>query len=206
MASIAFTPQEVINDARRVLNDFDPDSLRDTDADLLRHVNAGIKEIAAHKPEYFSTVGDMVCEAGKCEQSVTFDDAYALLDVLCIHNGSALTQFDRKAMDMFRPTWRNDTAGPAEQWAALEGDLLRFFIHPPAPGGQVLDIRYARNPSEYDLGDVIADLPEVCKPALMDYVIYRAQSKDDAHVLSARAQAHYTAFLNKIGVQTNAAA
>lgn len=206
MAAIAFTPAEVIADARRVLNDTDPVAPRDSDTELLRFVNLGIKEIANHKPELFSTVGDMVCEAGKCEQAITFEDAMQILDVLCIHGGQAITPFDRRSMDLFRPAWRQDAEGPAEQWSPIDGDPLRFFIYPKAPAGQTLDVLFARNPDDYALTDVIADLPEVTKPALVDYVIYRAQSKDDPHVISQRANSHYTAFLNKIGVKTNAAA
>lgn len=206
MAAVAFTPAEVIADARVILNDTDSLAPRDSDADLLRFVNQGIKEIANHKPELFSTVGDMLCQAGQCEQSITFSDAMQILDVLCIHGGAAITPFDRRAMDLFRPAWRQDAEGPAEQWAPIDADPLRFFIFPKAPADQTIDVLFARNPDEFDLGDVIADLPEVTKPALVDYVVYRAQSKDDPHVISQRAQSHYTAFLNKIGVKTHAAA
>lgn len=200
-----FTPAEIIADARRVTNDWDTGGLRDSDTDLLRWVNGGIKETAVYRPQLFSTVGDMICTTGQCEQAITFADALSLIEVLCIHGGTALTQFDRRAMDLFSPSWRSATPGQAEQWAPLDGDPLRFFLDKPAPAGQTIDVRYARNPADYALTDIITDLPPSYKPALVDYVIYRSQSKDDPHVLSARALAHRNAFLEKIGVQVNAA-
>lgn len=194
-------PSEIISTARVTLNDTDAVAPRQDDTELLRYVNEGIKEIATYKPELFSTIGDMACSAGLCEQSITFLDAATLIEVMCIHGGAAVTPFDRAAMDLFRPGWRNDAQGPAENWAPIEGDPLNFLIYPPAPPGQVLDVRYVRNPSVYALEDVISDLPDTYVPALVDYVIYRAESKDDEHVLSQRAQSHYTAFLAKIGVR-----
>lgn len=41
------------------------------------------------------------------------------------------------------------------------------------------------------------------KPALVDYVVYRAESKDDENVMNARAAAFYSAFKSKIGVVEN---
>lgn len=200
-------PSDIISDARPTLNDTDTVTPRQDDTELLRYVNAGIKEIASYKPALFSTVGDMICVPGKCEQAITFLDAAALIEVLCIHGGAAVTPFDRASMDLFNPNWRNDAAGPAENWSPLDGDPLNFFIYPKAPDtAQVLDVRYVRNPATYALDDLISDLPDTYRPALVDYVIYRAESKDDEHVLSQRAQSHYTAFLAKIGASNGSAA
>lgn len=194
------TPQDIINQARRITNDLSAPVYRQDDAELLSYVNEGLKEAVILRPDLFSTVGDMTCTAGQCEQSITFADAVQLLDVLCIHGGVALTPFDRMAMDQFRPGWRTDAAGPAQNWAALSGDPLQFFIYPKAPVSQVLDVRYVRNPTEYAINDAIGDLPSAYMPALADYVVYRAESKDDEHVLNQRAAAHYAAFKSKFGV------
>jgi hypothetical protein len=200
------TPQDIINQARYIMNDAgtNPAALRQGDEELLSYVNEALKEASVLRPELFSTVGDMTCAADQCEQAITFMDAAQLLDVLCIHNGTALTPFDRSAMDLFRPGWRTDAAGPAQNWAPLNGDPLQFFIYPKAPVGQVLDVRYVRIPLTYALTDTIGDLPSTYLPALVDFVVYRSESKDDEHVLTQRAAAHYAAFRSKFGV-TNAA-
>jgi len=183
------TPQDIIKQARFITNDAGTSAAiyRQDDPELLTYVNEGLKEAAIIRPELFSTVGDMTCTAGQCEQAITFLDAIQLLDVLCIHGGTALTPFDRATMDQFRPGWRTDPAGPAQNWAPLNGDPLQFFIYPRAPVGQVLDVRYVRNPGVYALGDTISDLPASYLPALVWAVVYLAESKDDEHVLSQRA-------------------
>lgn len=198
------TPRDIIQQARYLTLDTDSVVPRQSDDELLSYVNEGLREACILRPDLFSTVGDMTCVAGQCEQAITFMDATQLLDVLCIHGGRAITPMDRAAMDLFRPNWRADAAGPAQHWAPLTGDPLAFFIYPKAPPGQVLDVRYVRNPGVYALGDTIVDLPASYQPALSDFVVYRAESKDDEHVLNQRAAAHYAAFKTKLGAAGNA--
>lgn len=194
------TPQDAITGARDALQDTDPTAYRNSDAELLRYVHDGLQEIAQFKPAAFSDLYPFTCVAGQCEQTVDLDDANTLLDVVSIHDGAGLTPFDRATMDLFRPSWRTDAPGPAQQWAPVESDPLRFYVYPAPLSGQVVDLRVARNPGTYALGDTILYLPESYKPALIDYVIYRAELKDDENVLTQRSAAMYATFLRKIGV------
>ncbi len=195
------TPQDIIKQARHITNDAGTLAAiyRQADDELVSYVNEALKEVAILRPDLLSTVGDMTCAEGRCEQSITFLDAMSLLDVLCIHDGRALTPFDRVTMDQFKPGWRNEPAGEAQNWSPLTGDPLQFFIYPKAPAGQVLDVRYVRIPGVYAIADTIGDLPASYLPALADYVVYRSESKDDEHVLNQRAAAHYAAFKTKFG-------
>lgn len=181
------TPRDIIQQARYLTLDTDSVVPRQSDDELLSYVNEGLREACILRPDLFTSIGDMTCAAGQCDQSVTFLDAVRLVDVLCIHGGRAITPMDRVAMDLFRPSWRTDAAGPAKHWAPMDGDPLAFFIYPAAPPGQVLDVRYVRNPAEVAIDDVIADLPVAYQPALAWAVVHYAESKDDEHVLSQRA-------------------
>lgn len=196
------TPKQIIEIARYITNDTGAVTgvLRQLDAELVAYVNEGIKEVATLRPDLFITVGDLTCATDKAEQGITFLDAAKLLDVLCIHGGAAITPIDRATLDQFSPGWRTDPPGPAEHWMPIEGDPLRFLLYPPAPMGQTVDVKYVRNPGTYALDDLIPDLPASYAPALADYVVYRAEMKDDEHVIGQRAAAHYTAFKTKIGV------
>lgn len=191
------TPQDIIDSARDITNDKDSDLYRKDDDTLLRFVNEGILDIALLVPRLFYQIGDLHCTAGDCEQSVTFADAQAIVDVLSIHGGSAITPFDLGAMNAFNPGWRSDAAGPAVQWSRYEGDLLRFWIYPKAPADQTIDVLYLRNPSTYGLADTITELPASYKPALADYVIGRAEASNDESVLNGRS----TQFLNQFAAR-----
>jgi hypothetical protein len=188
------TPQDIITIARYILQDTSASDPRQSDTELLGYVNDGVKAVHNLRPELFSTIGDFVCTDGQCEQSLSFGSATSLVEVLCIHGGAALIPFDIASMDQFNPDWRADTAGAATQWAKFPNDPLKFFVYPKAPASQTLDVRYIRLPSTYAIGAEITDLPSGVQPAMVDYVVYRAESKDNEHVLSQRAANHYAAF------------
>lgn len=193
------TPKDIITGARHILNDTDTTTPRQSDAELLGYVNDGLREMVTVQPALFSTIGDMACDADACEQSITFEDSAVLIEVLCIHGGNALTPFDMAAMSAFHPGWRADPGGPARQWSRFPNDMLRFYIHPKAPATlQVLDVRYARLPGTYDFDDTIIDIPTTLQPALIDYVVYRSEAKDNEHVLSQRAGQFYQSFVAKV--------
>lgn len=193
------TPADIIVTARAIYNDSDSVLYRKGDPELLGYFNDGMREISALQPTTFSTVGDLLCAPGECEQAVTLLEAQALISVLCIHGGAAVTPFDMPSMDAFRPGWRTDTAGPAQQWSRNAADPLRFYIYPKAPATpQTLDVLYVRNPVVLGLTDPITEIPVGWTPALADYIIYRAESADDEHSNSGRATAHYQSFVAKI--------
>lgn len=193
------TPQDTITTARFLLNDTDTVAPRQSTTELLGYVNAGLLEIAALRPELFQKVGDYTCVASQSEQAVTFSDALALVRVLSIHGGAALTPCHIETMDAFLPGWRATTPAAAEQWLAYPGDSLRFFIYPPAPAtAQVLDILYVKIPATLAIGDSITEIPASLTSALVDFVVSRASQKDDEHSDSGRAVAAYNAFVSKV--------
>ena len=192
------TPADCILTARTVYNDTDSDLYRFTDTELLVYVNEAIAEISALKPALFTSIGDLDCIAGQCEQTLDFADAQLIIRPICIHGGAALTPFDLATMDAFNPNWRNDTAGPAQQWSRLENDPLRFLIYPKAPASQTLDVQYVRNPLVLALTDPITEIPAGFIPAIASYVIWKAESTDDEHSVSGRAAAAYQHFLSVV--------
>ena len=197
---MARRPQDIITIARDILTDTetDPDTQRQTDAELLRYVNDGIKEISRLQPELFIRLGDVTCNTGEVEVRVPYSEAQAIVDVLAVHDGAAVLPADMASMDAFLPTWRVASQGAAQNWMRKPNDPLRFFIYPPAPVGQVLDVMWIELPTELAIGDIITEIPDTMQPALVDYVVYRAESKDDEHVNSQRAAQHYAAFAAKV--------
>jgi hypothetical protein len=188
------TPQSIITLARDPLNDTDAVTPRASDAELVRAVNAGIKELAIIQPALFTRVHSFTCAAG-AEQTLDYATDIALVNVLSIHNGAGLTPFDRSSLDAFKPAWRSDAQAAAQQWAPIEGSPLRFLVYPPSANGQALDVESVRVPAEYALADSITELPAVVEPVLARFVIGWCESKDDMHVNSGRATASYQEFV-----------
>jgi hypothetical protein len=191
------TPQTIITLARHILQDTDAANYRAANDELVLYVNAGLAELVMLRPDWFTTTGHIECVAGEVEQTITFAEAVALVDVIGIHDGDAVLPFDFGTMQAFHPSWKADTAAQAKQWVAHPADPLRFYIHPKAPASQLIDVRYVRNPAAVALTDTITDVPATAEPMLVDYVVYRAESKDAEHVLSQRAGMYYASFVAK---------
>jgi hypothetical protein len=198
------TPQTIINIARTIYNDNDSVFFRISNTELLGFVNDALKECSMIAPQYFKTSGDFSCTEGQTEQAITFPNAQAIDQVVRIKNGKAVLPMDLMAMSAFNPDWASDDAAPAQNWTRFAGDPLRFYIYPKAPDMQLLEVIYIRNPSVYELDDVIDEVPETVAPAFADYVIYRAESRDDEHSNSSRAVSHYQAFVQKLGGKVSA--
>lgn len=189
------TPQTIIDKARFELNDTDPVAYRNSDPELLEYINDGLQEISIIAPSLFITTGDMECAIDQTEQGVGFSDARSFLDVLRVKNGRVVTPADAAALSAFNPDWGQVDAGPAVHWFKHSMDPLRFYIYPKAPESQVIEVRYVRNAQPVQsLTEEITEVPANLEPALVRYVISRAESKDDEHVNSGRASLQYQAF------------
>jgi hypothetical protein len=189
------TPGEIIAEARYVLNDTDPLAYRQSDEELLQYVNSGLCECSTLAPQLFYATGDMQCAPGETEQGVTFEDAQAIAEIIRVKGGRVILPGDMQALSLFNPAWGQDAAGPALNWFRHTGDPLRFYVYPAAPDGQTIEVKYVRSPAKVGLNDEITDLPPALHPALVNYVIAKAENKDDEHVNSGRAVAAYQQFL-----------
>lgn len=193
------TPESVILTARDVVNDTDSAVFRQSNDELVRYFNLGLKEASILMPDNFKTTGDYSCTAGATEQAVTYPDAQEFIGVVRIKNGKAVHAMDFDSMQKFNPDWASDAAGPAQNWAKIPGEKLRFYLYPKAPVEmQVLEVIYIRNPQEYTLNDVVEDVPETWAVALAWYIIHMAEMKDDEHANSGRAVTAYKRFSESI--------
>lgn len=181
--------------ARTILND--AGAVRYTAPDLLLYGNDCIDLIASLLPELFHTESTHACTAGAVEQELAVGTALAVVRVKGVTGGNAVTIADRATLDAFSPGWRSATAAAAINWMPVDGHPRRFLIYPKAPAGQSLDITYVAAPPEYTVDQDTA-LPMSLADPIADYIIYRAESRDDEHVNSARATQFMTSFVQKV--------
>ena len=93
-------------------------------------------------------------------------------------------------------------------------DPKTFYVYPPALASAQLEVMYSGIPT--DLAEPAAgaifsnvvgvlSVPDIYANAILDYVLYRAYSKDSEFAgNSARAQNHYAAFGNSLGMEMKA--
>lgn len=181
--------------ARGILND--PSAVRYSAADLLVYANDSLDQLAALAPQLFYVDAVHICATGKAEQELTFNTALAMVNVNRITSGKVVRQMDIATLDAYDPDWRSATAAAAVHWAPYNGHPLKFLVYPKAPAAQSLDITYVAVPGEYtDTADT--GLPTALSDAVADYVVARAESRNDESVLTERAQMFMQSFVNKV--------
>lgn len=192
---MGMTLQQAIDTAEMVLND--TSNVTYTAGELLEYGNGAIRTLVSLVPQYFYERGEVQCVAGETAQAVTFGDAHALVSVDRIKGGDIVAPADKAALDRFSPSWQTAAAGAAENWMPHADSAVRFYVYPKAPVGQVLEVTYVAIPATYAAADDTG-LPVTLAPAVADYIVGMAMSKDDEHINAGRAQAFLGSFAARI--------
>ena len=206
---MAIAAQSII---RRVVETLqDPTSIRWPVPELVRYLNDGQREIKLHRPDTVRQTGDIPLVAGSRQTLPAAADK--LIEVW--HNKTsrrAVQMVDRRILDDQSPGW-HALAGTTEilHYTYDPRVPTEFFVYPPAATGAVLVGAYSINPADVtepadgSLYTAVAGnvaIIDSLANALQDYVLYRAYTKDSEYAGNgARAQAHYTAFANALGLE-----
>ena len=178
--------------------------------ELVGWLNDGQREVALNKPEASVKNVSVALIAGSTKQTLPAD-AVLLIDV--VRNtgsggssiGPAVRLTDREVLDAQRPSWHSDanTVGYIQHYTYDTRDPKNFYVYPKAPGGGwQIEVVYSSSPQDAVTGGVIS-IDDTYANALLDYILYRAYSKDAEYAGNANlAVAHYTAFANSLGIKT----
>jgi len=191
---------DIITAVRRIIQD-ETVTYRYSDVFLLGLCNQGLKRIQFLRPDLFSYVGTVACTQNEVIQSAP-SDSLRIIEVYSIVGGTGLVEADREVLDQTIPTWPNTTAGAAINWMRHVRNPNKFFIYPQAPASQTLTVEYSQVPPTY-AGDVtVTLLPDAYVPALVDVVVFLAESIDNEHVTSGRAKMYKDLFMSELGATT----
>lgn len=198
----------VINRAGTLIQD--ATNVRWPTAELLDWLNDGQREVVLHHPEASVKNTSVSLATGASKQSLPAD-GILLVDV--IRNmgaagataGRAVRMTSREVLDAQKPTWHSDAnaLGYIQHFVYDPRDPKNFYVYPPAPAtAWYLEIIYSAAPTDCVAGGVI-QIDDIYSNALLDYVLYRAYSKDAEYAANAQlAIAHYQAFAGALGIKT----
>jgi len=165
----------IINQARVLL--LDPDKVRWPDAELLGWLNGGQLQIVDVRPDLKYVLVDHALVAG-AEQTIPAT-GLRLIDVKRNVGGRAIRLIERAQLNEFDPDWY--TAEP-EEWIKhylYDPQTPRTFeVYPPAFEGQQVRLAHSVPPTDCSTLASNIDLPDTCEGPLIDWVCYRAWSKD----------------------------
>ena len=193
---------DVITETRRILQDTNSPQ-RYSDAVLLGFANQALKRIAVLRPDLFAFISTMTCTQDSVIQSSP-SDSIRIIEVYSVVGGNAIIETNREALDQAYPTWMNDPAGAAVNFMRHVRNANKFFIYPKAPANQVLNIEYAQTPPDYTADQTVALLPDAYFPVVVDATVFLAESVDNEHVNSNRAQLFQQSYTQALGVATQA--
>jgi len=191
----------IIDNAARQL--FDIDNIRWSRAELLSYLNDGQRAIVSIVPEATGTTQNISLISGTKQSIPT--DGWMLLEVTRNMGldgntpGRAVKFADRAILDETNPTWYS-TATSTTQTIYMYNvrDRMNFYVYPPSPGTNKLEIIYSKIPADVTEATVIS-IADVYSPALLDYILFRAYSKNVEFVDQQKAPGHLQAFMAVLG-------
>ena len=189
---------DVITEVRRIIQDTNT-PFRYSDDVLLGFANQALKRIAVLRPDLFAFIGDITCTDGEVVQS-TPSDSIRLIEIYSVKNGNGIIETNREALDQAYPTWMNDPAAAAVNFMRHVRNPNKFFIYPKAPAGQILVGEYAKTPPDYTGTQTVELIPDAYFPVVIDATVFIAESVDNEHVNSNRAQLFQQSFTQALGV------
>lgn len=192
------TPNEVITEVRRLIQDT-MSPYRYSDAVLLGFVNQTLKRMVMLRPDLFAVIGDFPTTANTVLQSCPADST-RLIEIFQVKNGDAVVEVNRKTLDRTVPGWLNETAGQPVNFMRHVRNPNRFFVYPRPSAGVVLIGEYAQTPPDYGINDEITYPIDTYFPAVVDGVVFLAESIDNEHVNSNRAKLFLDSFVQGLGV------
>jgi hypothetical protein len=201
----------------------DEDSVRWTVTELQYWLNDGYRDVLNLRPDSNTLTGEFVCVAGPRQVlTTTFANATRLVSVIRntapTSNKYGVRLVNKSSLDDQRRGWYAETPTVSvEEYMFDPRQPREFLVYPPATSAARLEITYAQIPSPHTLTaqqltnaatTETIRIDDSFANALLDYVLYRAYSKDaEQQGNAARAVAHFQAFQNSLGVtaQANAA-
>lgn len=192
------------------------DTLQDTTnvrwptAELLRYLNDGQREVVLLRPDSSVTTQAIQLAANETKQALP-STGIRLLDVTRNMGatgytpGGAVRLISREVLDTQVPTWHSDTGQTAVKHYMFDPrSPKQFYVYPRVHAStQVwVELVYSSAPTDVAaLGNTIT-LDDIYANALVDFVLYRAYSKDAEYAANvAYSQQRYQSFLTSLGVK-----
>ena len=193
------TPQDVITQARSIINDDNalmPERFSDTV--LLGYVNQAVKRACAMRPDLFITSTTITPTVGQVEQELA-STITRLMEIHRVVGGNAVGEVDKETMDRSAPDWTTETSGTPVNWMRHPRNPRRYYLYPAPATGTTLSAEYIAVPSDYAIGDTIG-MPDSYKTALIDCVVAIAEVVDNEHVETQRAKSFFDSFTHALVV------
>lgn len=195
----------------------DSTGVRWPEAELVGWLNDGQREVVLVRPDASVTNASVILTANSTKQSIPAG-GIRLLDVVRnmgvdgLTPGNVVRLVSREVLNAQIPTWHSDAGQTAiKHFCHDPRDPKHFYVYPRPHATTVVqtELLYSSAPADCVLPSVtptaVISLDDVYGNALLDYVLYRAYSKDAEYAANVqRAAGHNGAFFSSLGIKTKA--
>ncbi len=203
--------QDIIDRVTDLLldKDRDDDEARWLDTELLRWLNDSRMAIVTRRPQAYSRVSTVELVTGTY-QTIP-EDGIQLLDVIRnmgmtgLVPGRSIRRTDRQNIDDTDMYWHRATNKIEISQFTFDDRVPRsYYVTPPALAGTQVQIAYTAVPEAVTALTDNLNFGMEYMDAAVNYVCYRAKSKDSEYANASEASAYYAAFNDALGSQAQA--
>jgi hypothetical protein len=186
----------------------DAKAIRWSESESIDWINDGASEIVLRRPAARAVTEIIELSAGTLQNTST--GTSQILDVMRNVradgvSGRAIRICDRQQLDDVDPTWHTRRAAPTRHYMIDERSPTSFYVYPPAAAGARVEVLVAKPaPKVVSPADTLELRAEFIS-ALLNWMMYRAHSKDSQYSQGNMAALHYQAFTDAIGAPSQAA-
>ena len=197
---------DLIVRAKRVAAD--NDGIRFSDPEWLDWLNDGQLQVVILRPSANMKTAVMSLVSGTRQSlpadGVLFDRVNRNMGAGGTPPGAAPRRASRQQLDAFMPNWHTATATASiDHYIFEDSDSRAFWVYPPADGTAKVEVRYAARPTAVASTASAITLDEAYANALLDYMLYRAYSKDtEVQANLDRAALYLSAFERALGAKS----
>jgi len=184
---------DLINRAEELLQD--TSNIRWSQQELLDYLNDAQKHIVMQRPDANMVNYTHTCAAA-AKQSLPTNNI-KLMNVIRNVNGEACSLVDRYAIDQVEPNWYTASGNTkVRHWMYDAIDPTVFYVYPVPANTVQIELVYAAQPDDITIGNFSSDttvisLNDSYRNPILDYMLYRAYSKDTEGGGSAQKSATY---------------
>lgn len=158
-------------------------NIRWTRSELLSWLNDGMRQIVLIQPSASSTTVSKQLVAGTRQTLPTGGwlllQMYRNMGTNGTTPGRAIRIVSRELLDNFNPNWHTATAAAEVRNYIYDiQDQTVFYVYPPNTGTQYVELNYSAQPTDLTSETDVIPIFDIFQSALVDYILYRACSKD----------------------------
>ena len=196
----------------------DPSNVRWSEAELIRYVNDGQREVVNFKPDASATHENVSLSTGT-EQSLP-TSGLRLINVGRNMSSTSASATGKRAIRLVdidilnttEPNWHESSVtGTAAHGTEIkhfvfdDDDPKKYYVYPGVSGSAFVEIIYSKAPTDLSSGSDVVSVDDIYVNAIVHYVLFRSFMKDSESAGSMqRSASHYQLFAQSLGQATGA--